>query len=131
MIDADKLKPVNDELGHDAGNEMIKHLVRSIERGLRGSDIVARYAGDEFVVLLPEADRKATAEVGERVRQAVANAAVDIHGRSVSVTVSIGFVVYPDNGVDPQTLLSLADQALYEGKRQGGDCICGYESSPA
>ncbi len=127
MIDADNLKPVNDELGHDAGNEMIKHLVRSIERGLRGSDIVARYGGDEFVVLLPEADRQATTEIAERVRQAVGNSALDIEGRSVSATVSIGLAVYPDDGMDPQTLLSRADQLLYDGKRKGGNCVCNYE----
>ncbi len=130
MLDADNLKPVNDELGHDAGNEMIQHLVRSIERGLRGSDVVARYAGDEFVVLLPEADRKATTEVAERIRQAVANSSLDLEGRSVSLTVSIGFVMYPEDGTDPQTLLSRADQVLYDAKRQGRDCIRGYEPSP-
>lgn len=129
MIDADNLKPVNDELGHNAGNEMIKHLVSSIERGLRGSDIVARYGGDEFVVLLPEADRKATAEVAERVRRSVAHAALGLNGRSMSVTVSIGFVVYPHDGADPKLLLNRADEVLYEAKRHGGDCIRDYQSS--
>jgi diguanylate cyclase (GGDEF)-like protein len=128
MIDADNLKPINDELGHEAGNEMIRHLVGNINRGLRASDIIARYGGDEFLVLLPEADTEATAEVAERIRQAVANSAIDIGGRPTSVTASIGAVVYPEDGTDPQTLLNRVDQALNESKRRGRDCVYRYET---
>lgn len=121
MIDADQLKPINDELGHDAGNEMILHVAAAIRRGLRNTDTVARFGGDEFVVLLPDADEAATAEVAERVRRSVANSAVDIDGRSLSITVSIGYSVYPDTALTARELLNCADRALYDSKQGGRD----------
>ncbi|MDZ7786586.1 MAG: GGDEF domain-containing protein [Halofilum sp. (in: g-proteobacteria)] len=126
MIDADELKPINDELGHEAGNDMILHVAASIRRGLRGSDLVARYGGDEFVVLLPDADEAATSEVAERVRRSVANSAVDIGGRSLAATVSIGYAVFPDMADEPRDLLSCADRALYESKHRGRDRAHAY-----
>jgi diguanylate cyclase (GGDEF)-like protein len=126
MVDADRLKPINDEMGHDAGNEMILHVVRGIRRGLRATDVVARYGGDEFVVLLPDADEDAAREVAERVRLSVSNSALDIGGRSVSTTVSIGFAVYPDTATAPRELLARADDALYRSKDGGRDRACSY-----
>lgn len=126
MIDADELKPINDHLGHDAGNEMIRHVAASIRRGLRGSDLLARFGGDEFVVLLPNADEEGTGVVAERVRRAVANSAVDIDGESHSVTVSIGFAVYPAMADEPRDLLSCADRALYESKNGGRNRVQAY-----
>lgn len=128
MIDADGLKPINDNNGHDAGNRMILHIVAAIHRGIRTSDMVARYGGDEFVVLVPDADQDTVAMVAERVRQSVANSAVDIDGSSMSVTVSIGFAVYPDAAADPDGLLARADEALYAGKRAGRDHVHAYET---
>ncbi|MEF8833973.1 MAG: GGDEF domain-containing protein, partial [Halofilum sp. (in: g-proteobacteria)] len=127
MIDADGLKPINDASGHDAGNQMIQHVVAAIQRGVRASDLVARYGGDEFVVLVPDSDQETVAMVGERVRQSVANSAVDIDGSSMSVTVSIGLAVYPDTAADPDGLLARADEALYAGKRAGRDHVRAYE----
>lgn len=126
MIDADGLKPINDNNGHDAGNRMILHIVAAIHRGLRASDMVARYGGDEFIVLVPDADHDTVAMVAERVRQSVANSAVDIDGTSMSVTVSIGFAVYPETASDPDGLLTRADEALYAGKRAGRDHVRAY-----
>ncbi len=128
MIDADGLKPINDNNGHDAGNRMILHIVSAIHRGLRGSDMVARYGGDEFVVLVPDADQETVAMVAERVRRSVANSAVDIDGESTSVTVSIGFAVYPDTATEPERLLARADEALYAGKRAGRDHVRAHET---
>lgn len=126
MIDADQLKEINDRLGHDAGNEMILHIAASIRRGLRGSDLLARFGGDEFVVLLPNADEEGTGAVAERVRRSVANSAVDVGGESLAVTVSIGFAVYPYMADAPRDLLSCADRALYESKRDGRNSVRAY-----
>jgi len=128
MIDADGLKPINDENGHDAGNRMIQHIVSAIHRGVRSSDLVARYGGDEFVVLVPDGDHDTVGMVAERVRQSVSNSAVDIDGTSMSVTVSIGFAICPESASDPDGLLSRADEALYAGKRAGRDHVRAYET---
>lgn len=128
MIDADGLKPINDQNGHDAGNQMIQHVVSAIHRGVRSSDLVARCGGDEFVVLVPDGDHETVGMVAERVRQSVENSAVDIDGTSMSVTVSIGFAVYPDTARDPDGLPRRADEALYAGKRAGRDHVQAYET---
>ena len=90
--------------------------------------MVARYGGDEFVVLVPDADQETVAMVAERVRRSVANSAVDIDGESMSVTVSIGFAVYPDTATEPEGLLARADEALYAGKRAGRDHVRAHET---
>jgi len=130
MVDADRLKPVNDRMGHDAGNDMILHVVEGIRRGVRSSDLIARYGGDEFAVLLPDADERVTGEVAERVRKSIANSAIDIGGQSVSTTVSIGFAVYPDSATDPNELLTLADRALYTSKQAGRDRASAFGGPP-
>jgi diguanylate cyclase (GGDEF)-like protein len=129
MVDADGLKPINDSNGHDAGNRMILHIVSAIGRGVRASDLVARYGGDEFVVLVPDADGETVARVAERVRRSVANSSVDIDGTSMSVTVSIGYAVYPDMAANPDELLARADQALYAGKRAGRDHVHAWDEA--
>jgi diguanylate cyclase (GGDEF)-like protein len=126
MIDADNLKPINDEHGHEVGNQLIKSVVHGIHEGLRSSDIIARYGGDEFVALLSSANEQAAREAAERIRSAVENTSFDVNGSRISTTVSIGFSVYPDMGVTSDKLLSRADRALYVGKQSGRNRVVSF-----
>jgi len=119
MIDADGLKQVNDQLGHEAGNHMIQMVAQTIQSCLRGSDIVARFGGDEFVVMLPETDGVAAMTAAERIRMAVANTSVDLNGERIVATVSIGVACFPDDGGTIDDLLDKADRALYRSKNDG------------
>lgn len=126
MIDADNLKPINDEHGHEVGNQMIRAVVRGIGDGLRSSDIVARYGGDEFIALLESADEQAAHEAGERVRQSIENSSFNMNGSRISTTVSIGFATYPDMGVTGDKLMERADRALYVGKQAGRNRVVSF-----
>ncbi len=119
MVDADGLKAVNDKHGHEAGNKLITTLAKTIKSCLRDSDSLARYGGDEFIVLLPETDKKQAEEAGERIRKAVENAAFDMNGNQINATVSIGVTSYPEDADSVDSALSKADRALYKSKREG------------
>ena len=126
MIDADNLKYTNDRLGHEVGNRLILSVVTGIQSGLRSSDTIARYGGDEFIALLPRATAEPARDAGERVCRSVENTTFDAGGERVATTVSIGFAVYPDMGTDIQVLISRADAALYASKQAGRNRVTGY-----
>jgi diguanylate cyclase (GGDEF)-like protein len=124
MIDSDSLKQVNDNLGHEAGNRLLKLTVQCIEKALRKNpvrqqDLVARYGGDEFVVLLPETPCSGAYGVAERIRKAVESNPIRSRDQKAEATVSIGIACYPDHGADFETILDNADQAMYASKRGG------------
>lgn len=126
MIDADNLKQINDNLGHEVGNQLIVQMVEAIRRTLRSSDFMARYGGDEFVMLLPATDSKRTGEAAERIRTAIANTTFDAGGERVASTVSIGHATYPDVAVDVDELMMRADQAMYLSKKAGRNTVTAY-----
>jgi diguanylate cyclase (GGDEF)-like protein len=88
MIDSDNLKLVNDTHGHEAGNRLLKQLARLVHAELRYTDVLARYGGDEFIVLLPETPPKGALEVAERIRDAVAGVALEVDGKRVAAAMS-------------------------------------------
>lgn len=119
MVDADGLKKINDKHGHDAGNTLIKAVAKSIDSCLRETDRLARYGGDEFVILLPETSCDSALEAGERIRKAVENTSFDIEGNQVKTTVSIGIASYPAHADSLDELMHKADRALYKSKEAG------------
>ena len=124
MVDSDSLKTVNDTLGHDAGDRLLRLIVQCIQNELRKSpmresDIVARYGGDEFVVLLPETPHGSAVGVAERIRKGVESSPITSHGQTATATVSIGIASYPDHGVIFESVLEKADQAMYASKAAG------------
>lgn len=118
MVDADGLKMINDEHGHEAGDKLIITLAKTIEACLRESDSLARYGGDEFVALLPETNRTRAEEAAERIRKAVENTSFDMSGHLIKATVSIGVSSYPEDTDSVDGALSKADRALYKCKRE-------------
>jgi diguanylate cyclase (GGDEF)-like protein len=131
MIDSDSLKKVNDTLGHEAGNRLLKLTVQCIETALRKNpvrppDMVARYGGDEFVVLLPETSGTGALGVAERIRKAVAANPIRARDQVVETTVSIGVACYPTDGMSFEAVLDRADQAMYASKAAGKNRITSY-----
>lgn len=131
MLDMDNLKPVNDQLGHAAGNRAIVAIADAIREELRETDFAARYGGDEFVILLPHADTAHAATIAERLRQAVRR--IQIDGGAVPLRASFGVAALsPDDAGGGDELLRAADAALYRAKRTGRDkvCVAGEEAAP-
>ncbi|WP_374338574.1 EAL domain-containing protein [Methyloversatilis sp.] len=127
FIDLDRFKIVNDSMGHDAGDELLRVLSRRLAQRVRSSDTVARLGGDEFVVLLPEIRQAADAHaVCEQMLLALAPP-VTIQNHDIHCTASMGVAVYPQDGRDVATLLRHADAAMYRAKQAGRNTICFHE----
>jgi diguanylate cyclase (GGDEF)-like protein len=128
MIDSDSLKIVNDNLGHEAGDRLLKLTVQCIQHELRKNpmrppDLVARYGGDEFLVLLPETPGSSAVGVAERIRKEMESTPITARGQSVTATVSVGIACYPNHGADFESVLEKADQAMYASKAGGKNRI--------
>ena len=117
FIDLDGFKLVNDGLGHNAGDELLKVVGARMGRCLRRNDTLARFGGDEFVILLPDlsGDPMAITPLLEKVREAVIEP-VEVEGQEVQVSCSMGVVLYPRDGADASTLMMNADAAMYRAK---------------
>jgi diguanylate cyclase (GGDEF)-like protein len=119
MVDSDSLKVINDKYGHQAGNRLLQLLVQCIQAQLRETDVLARYGGDEFIVLLPETAAAGAEIVATRIRQRVEAAVLTTRDRPVSTTVSLGVASYPEHASDLESVMERADQALYASKTGG------------
>jgi diguanylate cyclase (GGDEF)-like protein/PAS domain S-box-containing protein len=123
FIDLDGFKTVNDTLGHEAGDRLLTEIGQRLGAVLRGSDLVARVGGDEFCALLSGvADASTARAVGQRMLDAV-QPALELGGRSMIVTASIGIALYPDHATEPAVLLRHADDAMYRVKARGKNAI--------
>src|SRR6266540_1623026 len=113
MIDLDDFKQYNDKLGHLVGDVALKQVAATIGQCVRESDIVVRFGGEEFVVIMPEATQSAAMLAAERIRSAIASQALTIGEGAVSITVSIGVCTsQDDHETEPDTVLSCADSSL-------------------
>jgi diguanylate cyclase (GGDEF)-like protein/PAS domain S-box-containing protein len=125
MIDVDNFKRFNDKHGHDAGDIVLSALARAITKSIRPSDIACRYGGEEFAVVLAEADLASGQERAEQLRVAIRDASITHLGQTLpGPTASFGVAVYPAHGGAPAELLRAADQALYRAKDEGRDRVC-------
>lgn len=129
VVDLDRLKPINDEYGHEAGDQVLKHVAEILRSLCRGMDHVSRWGGDEFVVLCRDADLAAASILAERIRSAVAKQIFRAgDGVAARTSCSIGFATYPFVPDAPDTLsweqtLALADAALYQAKNRRNDWV--------
>ena len=125
VMDVDHFKLINDTFGHLQGDDVLVHVAELLRRNLRGYDVAARYAGDEFVALLPDTPLEGAREVADRICAAVRGHSFMLRGRvgAVPVTVSIGVAEHPVHGADTDSLFASADHALYQVKRQGRDGV--------
>jgi diguanylate cyclase (GGDEF)-like protein len=128
MLDLDDLKPVNDTFGHQWGDRLLTAVAEVLRRTIRFTDTVARYGGDEFLVLLPETDAAGGYIVAETIRRDIAELSLRATDRNVRSSVSIGLVTYPDDGTTMEQLVAAADVAMYESKRRGKNQIVGYRT---
>jgi diguanylate cyclase (GGDEF)-like protein len=119
FLDLDRFKQINDTLGHEAGDQLLKEVATRLKGCVRDSDTVARLGGDEFVVLLPQLeDEKYAAIVAQKILAAAARP-FSLMGQEFRVTASIGISTYPQDGLDEQTLTKNADIAMYQAKAEG------------
>ncbi|MFK7820860.1 MAG: HDOD domain-containing protein [Planctomycetaceae bacterium] len=128
FLDIDRFKSINDQFGHNAGDEAICEVARVLNAAVRKSDFVIRFGGDEFLVALMDAKGDTVETIAERIRCEIAAAAVE--DSAIKMTTSVGALHYtPAKGdtADSNWLIDYADKAMYEAKRNGGDQVCLYE----
>ncbi|HZQ94899.1 MAG TPA: diguanylate cyclase [Candidatus Sulfotelmatobacter sp.] len=124
MLDLDHFKNFNDTYGHEAGDTVLREAASFLKRSVRAEDIVCRFGGEEFVVILPLADARVTQSRGDRIRSKLHELTILHQGKSLgSVTMSIGVAAVPDHGKSARALLEAADAALYRAKREGRDRV--------
>ena len=122
MLDLDHFKAVNDTYGHVVGDRVLQTVVFAVRQVLREGDVLMRYGGEEFVIVLPGAGRDDLVQMAERVRRAVSEAEIIEAGQRIPVTVSIGGSGLPDKNITKaQDLILVADAAMYSCKESGRD----------
>lgn len=122
MMDVDHFKKINDVYGHSAGDLVLQTLVACAEKSVRVSDMMFRYGGEEFVIVLPETDESGVLRLAKRIRRRVEKLQTTYEDKSIFITVSLGTATLLEND-DEKSFLARADKALYKAKRDGRNCI--------
>jgi diguanylate cyclase (GGDEF)-like protein len=122
FVDLDGFKPINDVLGHAAGDAVLKSVARRLEHCVRKCDVVARIGGDEFVIILSDVHKTAVPSVARKIIDTVAMPH-EFNGKPVTLTSSVGVATYPDSGRSVDELVARADAAMYRSKRAGRNCL--------
>ncbi len=123
FLDLDNFKHINDTLGHSAGDAALRHFASALKGSLRDSDMPGRMGGEEFGIILPNTDLKNGALLAERLRQNIEKSTVLYQGKKITFTASIGVAAYSEEMSNIDELLRKVDEALYEAKAEGRNCI--------
>jgi diguanylate cyclase (GGDEF)-like protein len=121
MFDIDHFKKFNDTHGHDVGDLVLKLVAGTVQSALRDTDLLARYGGEKFAILVPQGDVHGACAIADRVRKRVENLSVETNGQSLRVTISVGLALSSDyeQAPDAERIVSDADKQLYLSKRSG------------
>ena len=122
MIDVDRLKQFNDVHGHLKGSDLLKRLARILSNHSRAIDLVAKYGGDEFLIILPQTNTQGAEVMGNRICSAVAETSFPLCNPG-DITISTGVSTFPQHGASMEALVAAADAALFEAKREGRNCV--------
>ncbi|NUM45808.1 MAG: diguanylate cyclase [Anaerolineales bacterium] len=127
MIDADHFKQINDQYGHATGDQVLQTLAQYLEHLIRKADLLGRYGGEEFVIILPETSLQSAYQAGERFLKFLQQNPIQTQRKAIPLTLSIGIATYnPDTTPSLDKLVDQADQALYMAKQAGRNCIAVY-----
>lgn len=126
MLDIDHFKDCNDKLGHLVGDIVLATVADEVKKNTRQVDLVGRFGGEEFAVILPEADKEGARNTAERIRLAVENRKISAYDESIEVTVSVGVATYPDDAQKAEELFDRSDWSLYRAKQSGRNRVCVY-----
>jgi len=122
MADVDNLKMYNDRFGHLRGSHLLRELAQLLSKQVRGMDLIAKYGGDEFTAILPQTPRGGARAVAERLRACVAEHTFP-NVKNGEITISLGLSLFPEDGIQPGSLIGAADAALYAAKQRGRNCV--------
>ena len=124
MVDLDRFKDINDSFGHLAGDVVLREVADILKKNVREIDLVARFGGEEFCILLPETDSAGAYAVAERIRKAVNDYIIKAYDESIKITISMGISSFPRDSRVMEDLIESADRALYRAKREGRNRAC-------
>jgi diguanylate cyclase (GGDEF)-like protein len=131
MIDVDYFKRFNDKYGHLTGDKILSEIGRLLKENVREIDIVGRYGGEEFSVVLPDTNAQGAHYVAERIRTSIESSVINAYDTNIKATVSIGVATFPDHGKTPAELLEKSDKALYHAKGAGRNRTCIFNDHAA
>ncbi|HDZ77663.1 MAG TPA: GGDEF domain-containing protein [Candidatus Omnitrophica bacterium] len=126
MLDVDNFKDYNDRFGHLVGDVILAEVARMISDSIREIDLLGRFGGEEFLLILPETDKQEALFVAERIRKTVVERVIKAYDEVLRVTLSIGVTTFPQDGQDTNELIDRADRALYQAKHVGKNRVCLY-----
>lgn len=128
LIDVDRFKSINDNFGHSIGDQVLKSLVQTLKNNIRSSDYIARYGGDEFVVILPETDLNKAIQIAKKIRNVVNSLKFELrkNNKTLKISCSYGIANFTDNISNTIDVFNGADEALYQAKENGKDAIVAF-----
>jgi diguanylate cyclase (GGDEF)-like protein len=129
MLDVDNFKKYNDRYGHLVGDAILRQVAKTIRDTVRQIDFIGRYGGEEISIVLTETDRQQAGFVAERIRRAIGDSRFLVYDENLSVTISIGLSIFPENSLKVAQLIEKADQALYQAKESGKNKVCFYKGN--